>query len=108
MLSALDKYEDDTEDGDGKDRVDDAYVSIEDATLIMRASIIGEMMELEESATVVVTEAVKSSAVRKFSKTLYKYVEQLEELAGEYEEIEDACYDAAEGLLAAAEKLEWI
>lgn len=106
MLAALEKFEDDTEDGDGQERVDEAYDSIEEATLLMRARIISELMDLEES--VAITEAVKSAAARKFSKTLYKYSEQLEELAGEYEEVEDACYEAAELLESAAARLEYI
>lgn len=107
MLAKFDKYEDDTEDEDGQERVDDAYVAIEDATLVIRARLISDMMDLEES--VVINEAVKSADVRKFVKPLEKYASQLEELADEHgDDIADACYEAAELLQDAASRLEYI
>lgn len=107
MLAKFDKYEDDTEDEDGQERVDDAYVAIEEATLVIRARLISDMMDLEES--VVINEAVKSADVRKFVKPLEKYASQLEELADEHgDDIADACYEAAELLQDAASRLEYI
>jgi len=106
MLASLEKYEDMTEDGDGQERVDTAFDAIEEATLVIRARIIGDMMDLEES--VVITEALKTSDIKKYANTLEKYVSQLEKLGAENADIADACNEAAELLETAADTLAWI
>jgi len=107
MLASLEKYEDMTADGDGQERVDTAFDAIEEATLVIRARIIGDMMDLEESV-VVITEALKTSDIKKYANTLEKYVSQLEKLGAENADIADACNEAAELLETAADTLAWI
>lgn len=107
MQASLEKYEDMTEDGDGQERVDTAIEAIEDATLVIRAKIVGFMMDLEES--VVIAEALKTSDIKKYVKTLEKYVSQLEALGASHGgDIADASNEAAELLETAADTLTWI